>query len=360
MTEVDTTPRELPLWPDHAAAGARPMPVCGWTLPAHYGDPEAEYRAATESVAILDASFLTTVIGEGKDALDYLNRRLSQRVIQFQPGDGARASQLNAEGRMEADLEVFQLEPQRSLLLAPPAVSGAYLSSLCEKYVFSEDARFPDLTGEWALFALFGPKVPDVLTTFGGDSDIPAGKIVPLADGIQAFRSEFLPGAVALLVPADQGREALARLTSLATGLGGRRLGFMAFDTIRVESGTPWWGIDLTAKSIPLDADLFSAIHTNKGCYPGQETIAKILNLGHPARKMMGVHFEGDDAPPTGTPLMDGGREVGTLTSSTWSPRLNRPIGLAMMKWSHREPGTRVEISAGAVSGILASLPMVS
>ncbi|MCC5877348.1 MAG: hypothetical protein JJU11_14085, partial [Candidatus Sumerlaeia bacterium] len=99
-----------------------------------------------------------------------------------------------------------------------------------------------------------------------------------------------------------------------------------------------------------------TAIHTNKGCYPGQETIAKILNLGHPARKLTGIKWQGEDPPAPGSPLHVAGKEGGHLSSSTWSPRLGHPIGLAMMKWPHRNPGTEVTTAEG-LKGTVTALP---
>ncbi len=352
-------PRPLPLAALHEAQEAPHAPICGWRVPLHFGDPEAEYRAARETAGLMDVSFLTVVEATGKDHLEYLNRRLSQRVIELAPGTGARATQLNGEGRMEADMDVFALDGGRTLLAAPPSVGGPYLQALADKYVFTEDAQFTDATDRHAAFALFGPAAAKVLRDAGvphpGEREIQS--FAACGEDGYAFRSSFFPGAVVLLVSRVPAREFWEALCRAASAAGGRPIGFLAFDTLRVEAGTPWWGIDLNDRSIPLDADLHDAIHTNKGCYPGQETIAKILNLGHPPRKLAGLLWETEDPPPPGQKLTVDGRDAGTVTTSTFSPRLGKAVGLGMLRWNYREPGTEVVAESGAKAKV-AALPL--
>jgi folate-binding protein YgfZ len=352
--------KSLPLENLHRADGARLMPVCGWLLPSMFSDPEAEYRAARESVALFDASFLTKVTASGADHLEYLNRRLSQRVIEMAVGEGLHATQLNAEGRMEAELELFRTGEAESLLVAPPAVGGEYLQLLADKYVFSEDAKFADATSAWAAFGIVGPRAEALLEQSGVSPLDPNRAIVsiPLPGGGAGYllRTRFLNHGYALLLPVAAAEAIWRKLQEVVEKSGGRRLGFLAFDTIRVEAGIPWWGIDLNERSIPLEADLMSAVHTNKGCYPGQETIAKILNLGHPARKLVGIVWDREDPPAADSALLVDGKEAGRLSSSTYSPVLQKAIGLAMVRWPHRNVGTEMT-EAGGSRGTVVSLP---
>jgi folate-binding protein YgfZ len=345
--------KHLPLEGTHTAAGARMMPLAGWLVPAHYGDPEAEYHAIAAGRAVLDFSFLTKVVVRGNDRLDYLNRRLSQRVIELAPGEALRANQLNGEGRMEADMMVLGWSEGETLLLAPPAVGGPYLAQLGNKFVFTEDCTFTDVTAAWASFVVG----PAVLAGLGVAPGAP-GRLAPAKVAeveVTIAPCPFVDGGVlsVLLVRAAAAAAVWAALLDASAV----RAGFMPYDSWRVERGLAWWGIDLNNRSIPLDADLRDAIHPNKGCYPGQETIARITNLGHPARKLMGIIWDGGDAPPAGQPVMRDGAEAGTLSSSTYSPRLGRAVGLAMMKWKDREPGT-VVTSADGLRGVVVALPL--
>lgn len=346
---TDTVEKKLPLAAQHAAAGARLINVAGWSLPAHFGDPEAEYWAARKSAALFDASFLTKVIATGKDHLEYLNRRLSQRVIEMKPGELLHAAQLNADGRMDAELEILHRDDD-SLMVAPPAISGEFLVQLADKYVFSEDAQFVDQTNDFAAFALIGPQGKAICEKMlQSRNELPSREFFTIT-------SRYVAGGELLFVRVSEADKVYAALKEVVGAAGGREMGFLPFDTVRIEGGTPWWGIDLTQRSIPLDADLTSAVHFNKGCYPGQETIAKITNLGHPARKMVGIVWDGGDPPAAGTVLQVGGVEAGSLTSSTYSPALDRAIGLATVKWPYRAVGTVVATPQGA-AGKVASLP---
>ena len=329
--------------------------LSGWRIPAHFGDPEAEYRAASEGVALFDAGFLTFVSATGKDQIDYLNRRLSQRILDLEAGTVLRANQLGGDGRMLADLEVLRPNPEGEglLLIGPPATSGEGLAALCERYVFSEDCQFADAGGLWSALALLGPKADGALRALGGPVPAPGEVLAwPAEDGGARFvlRSTFLPQGV--LVVGSPG--SVASLYA-AFGVSIPSLGWLAFDTVRIEQGIAWWGIDLTVKSIPLEADLNIAVHPNKGCYPGQETIAKIVNLGHPARKLVGVIWDTEDPPAPGVEITSGGVAAGVLTSSTWSPRQSKAIGLAMVRWNYRAVGTGLEI--GLIRGKVATLP---
>ncbi|CAN5430527.1 glycine cleavage T C-terminal barrel domain-containing protein [soil metagenome] len=356
-TNTEQQARPLPLAETHGAASARMMTLAGWSVPAYFADPEKEYFAAAENVALLDVSFLTIVSARGKDIPDYLNRRLSQRVIEMKPGEGLRANQLNADGRMEADLEIFRADDDLHLLIAPPAITGEYLQALCDKFVFSEDAQFGDETGKWAAFALLGPKAGEVVSGAVAVSSTERIQKVAIG-GAEGYliTSAFFAGAHVVIVPVANAQAVYAQLEVAVRAVGGLPIGFVPFDTIRVENGIAWYGIDLTEKSIPLEADLNSAIHTNKGCYPGQETIAKILNLGHPARKLVGVVWETGDPPATQTVLEIDSKEIGRITSSTYSPGLKAAIGLAMVRWQHRAPGTKIVATSG-ITGITTSLP---
>ncbi len=335
---------------DTGTEPSQEMTVMGVRVAAHYGDPEAEYRAMRSACALVDLSWMSTVRASGADHREYLNRRLSQKVDDMDDGAVLRATLLGAEGRMQADLELLA-DGATTLLLSTPASAGPALAALLDRYVFTEDARFADEGGLHGVFALVGPQSESRLAGLGirapGPRALATGSIA--GERVLVWRSEIAAGATAVLGPGtDAFRDALG-------GAAGARAGFLAFDTVRIESGTPWWGFDLDETTIPLDANLSSAIHFDKGCYPGQETIAKITNLGHPARQLRGVVLDSEDPPPPRTALTVDGQGAGTLTSCTWSPRLGKCIGLAMMKWAHRAPGTR--ILAGQAGGVVVELP---
>jgi folate-binding protein YgfZ len=132
-------------------------------------------------------------------------------------------------------------------------------------------------------------------------------------------------------------------------------------ETIRIESGTPLFHRDMDEATIPLEANLESrAISFSKGCYVGQEVVIRVLHRGHGrvARKLVGMLVGGGDVPASGTTIRSGDREIGAVTSSTWSPALQRPIALGYVQRDFVEPGTQVTI--GEASAEVTALPFVS
>ena len=340
----------LSLRETHRGNGASFYSVLGWELPSQFAGLEQEYQAATEKAALLDAGFLSITAARGKDHIDYLNRRLSQRVLSMDVGEGLRANQLAGDGKMEADLEIYTTGQEESLLMAPPGITGPDFRALMDKYVFSEKAAFEDQTSQWGAFTLLGPLAEEILQTLGFQLPEPGKRLIACEwQGGEAclLRSAFLLDAWTILIAKDWEKRLYETLLEEVSRHGGLPLGFEAFNALRIEAGVPWFGLDLTRESNPLDADLLDAIHTDKGCYPGQEALARILNLGHPAKKLMGVQFEGSEIPDSGQEVRVDGSTAGKLTSSAFSPSAGAPIGLAMMRWAHRQPGTSIQTASG-------------
>lgn len=339
-----------PILADHLTRGAEFITLFGWELPAHFGDLVAEDRAARESVAVVDLSLLTVVRAQGADRADYLNRRLSQLILDLSEGDGRRATLLDAVGRMQADLEVHAVGDE-FVLLAPP-FEGERLAPLLEQYVFSEDCRFHDETRGFAKFALLGPRFADLLAALNVEP-LDAGtrgaeRTIAGQFGLRLINTDYVPEGVLLIAPAATARNVWDELVRAAQPLGGRAAGWEAFNARRIENAVPWFGLDLDHDTIPLEADLTQAIHFNKGCYPGQETIARISNLGHPARKLVAMRIDGGPAAPAARELTTPeGEPAGHITSSAWSHAHGNVAALAMVKWPHRVGGAELRTADG-------------
>ncbi|MDK2970379.1 MAG: hypothetical protein PWP23_134 [Candidatus Sumerlaeota bacterium] len=340
--------RKLPLSERHIQKGARMGDLFGWRVPLDYGSPRVELRHIEEDVALIDFTFMTLLRVEGADRHDYLNRRLSQKTLGMCEGDGCRAALLDAGGKMEADLEVFARNDD-FLLLAPPFEGDALLNRL-DQYVFSEDCRFTDITAEAPLFALVGPRWRQVLETLQAEPPLTPPRYWSGArahgENLELFLSAHIPQGC-FIRGDDVGMAGLLwGLRDAIEGVGGALAGWSAFDAWRIMRRRPWWGSDLDHDTIPLEAGLRDALHFDKGCYPGQETIARISNLGHPARQLVAVEYAGATEVPVGTELTTAdGRKAGRLTSATTLLPRRATLGLAMVKWPLRQPGT--ELHAG-------------
>ncbi len=307
-------------------------------------------EAFNVSVAVMDASFFTRLRVTGRDRGDYLNRRLSQKVDDLGYGDGRRATLLDAVGKMQADLEVFAREDD-FLIIAPPW-RGKTLAEELEKYVFSEDVVFTNVTQETATLFLAGPLAEQVIAALG--LPLPDGRCVHLPDSVfgelTVVRSTYAFGHFAVIAGSEKVPDLFDAAMAHAGEVDGALVGLDAYDHHRVVTGLPFWGVDIDDSTIPLEANLSDAIHFDKGCYPGQETIARISNLGHPARKL--VRFVAsakqiDEVPEQPELQTPEGKKAGGLTSVTFDPATEELQGLAMVKWPQRLSGTELKFMAG-------------
>jgi hypothetical protein len=154
-------------------------------------------------------------------------------------------------------------------------------------------------------------------------------------------------------------REALADVRAALLAAGAEPCDATALDAARIEAGTPWYGIDITDKNLPQEvARDAAAISFTKGCYLGQETVARIDALGHVNRTLVGVRFDGAEVPAAGWELMVDGQAAGQVTSAAWSPRLGAPLALAYVRRGSNTAGTRLSSPCGGA--VVVALPLSS
>jgi folate-binding protein YgfZ len=171
-----------------------------------------------------------------------------------------------------------------------------------------------------------------------------------------ATRELGVPGFDLLVEHAYAGR-----LVDALGAAGVERMSDQAAEVLRLEAGTPLFGVDMDAETIPLEAGIEGrAISFTKGCYPGQEVIVRVVHRGggRVARRLVGLTIAGDQTPPAGEALRAGDREVGKIRSAAWSPSLGRPIALAYAHRDFTEPGT--ELRVGNATAIVTALPFVT
>lgn len=318
--------------------GARLVEWFGWQAAADFGDWLSEYDLLRRGCGLSVLPGMACVRTAGQDARDYLHRRLTATISRLSPGEGTRAALLTGEGRMLADCLVLCTGATEFLLVAPPACA-ATLASHVERYVIREDCTVENQSDHLAVLSLDGPAASDCLTglkleTVGRHAFLrenPSVLVVRTDSlGVQGYH---------MIVPTAEASAVWENLRSRVGGL----CGLTARETVRVESGIPLYGRDMDETTIPLEAGLEAIIDFNKGCFPGQEIVARMRNLGHPAKVMVGLRFDGENLPAPTTSVTDGATIVGRVTSSVWSPALGAPLALATVKWAYREAGTTLQ-----------------
>jgi tRNA-modifying protein YgfZ len=331
-----------------------------------------EYRAIRQGAGITDVTasrarlFLT-----GADRRSYLQGLLTNDILALTPGTGCYAAYLTPQGRMIADMRVFELG-EALLVDLDPSVAQA-VRSRWEMFVFSEDVRIEDRSAATAQLGIYGPRAAQVVAAALSADGLPDASSARQMDSMPLYasaRRAFGDESVTLLrtdEPGVPGFELVlpsagaGALTDALLSTGALTVSPDAIDVCRVESGRPRFGVDMTTDTIPLEAGIKDrAISLTKGCYVGQEIIIRVLHRGHGrvARRLVGLAIAGSDiVPPHGTAVHAADREVGTVTSAVWSSALGHVIALAYLHRDFTTPGTAVRINQSAAT--VAALPFV-
>jgi folate-binding protein YgfZ len=321
------------------------------------------YDAARGQAGLITRTDVGRLTVSGPDRRSYLHGLLTNDVEALKEGQGCYAAYLTAQGRMIADLYVYELGDV-VLLAVPRSVKDIVLAKL-DQFVFSEDVQLGDVTDAFDAVTVVGPSAGDVCATVLGDG---AERFTGLATH-ENRRGLFHGRPVIVIRVDDGGVPGFELLVETVLGVelrqqlraaGATDVDERAAEALRIEGGVPRFGRDMFDDTIPLEAGIEGrAISMTKGCYVGQEVIVRVLHRGHGrlVKRLVGLALDTDNVPPSGTPVEHGGREVGRVTSSTWSPALGRGIALAYLHRDVVAPGTAVEV--GGSKAEVVSLPFV-
>jgi folate-binding protein YgfZ len=300
-------------------------------IPWHYGDPLREQRLLSTAAGVVDRRNRDVLVVPGEDRLGWLHSICSQHMAALADGDATEALVLSPHGHVEQHWQVTELGGQVWLDTEPGAAADA-LGYLI-KMRFLKRVEPADVSAEWAVLSLVGPKTVDVLTAAGLPVPETAGRAVALAGGGLVRRMPWpAPDAADLVVPAARADELLDHLVRA----GAARAGLWAFEALRVADRRPRLGAETDHRTIPHEVGWIGpAVHLDKGCYRGQETVARVQNLGKPPRRLVLLQFAGesDELPAPGTPIELDGRTVGFLGTAVHHFEQG-PVGLAVIKRS--------------------------
>jgi len=294
----------------------------------HFGDPLREQRTLATRAGIVDRSNRDVVQVSGDDRLPWVHSICSQHVSDLRDGDATEALVLSPHGHVEQHWQFVELGGVVWIDTEPGA--APIVVDYLQKMRFLKRVEPVDVSASWAVLSLVGPETPDVLAAAG--FALPEGGRAEPLEGGGFVRRMSWPAADAadLVVPADARERYLERLTTA----GAAPAGIWAFEAARVEARRPRLGFETDHRTIPHEIGFIgSAVHLEKGCYRGQETVARVHNLGKPPRRLVPLHLAGesDELPPPGTPIEAGGRTVGFLGTAVHHYELG-PVALAVIK----------------------------
>jgi len=321
---------------------------------------EVQHRAAMTAAGVIDRSMLGKATVTGRDRAAFLQGMLSNDVKALGPGQGCPAAFLDAHGKVVSLLVVYALEDR--ILLELPAGSTEKFLQTIDKYLISEKAYFEVADDAYAIVAVQGPGAEKMLADLSG---------APLDPTPYAHKEATIAG-----VPVRIARRSLAvtpgfhcwtaaghgeALDKVLREAGAVPVGAQALETLRVEAGIPEYGVDVDETVILPETRLDELVSFTKGCYIGQETVARVKYRGHINRGLAGMVLEGDRLPAHGDAITAEDKEIGRVTSAVRSIALGRPIALGYVRREHFEPGSAVTVVTGdgPVQARVAELPFV-
>ena len=305
---------------------------------------DAQYRALREAAGYAERSDRALLVVRGAEAAEYLQGQVTNEVEALAPGEGCYAALLDRKGHMQGDMRILRRADDEILLVTEAAACAAVLRHL-DMYRIGRDAEVEDISGEHAQISVIGPAAASLLglAPLGGEHD---------------NREETLGSATCVAAATDLGVDLLfgARsreaVVDALRAAGVEPVSEVAAEIVRVESGRPRFGAEMSTQTIPQEADINErAVSFTKGCYIGQETVARLHYRGKPNRHLRGLRLA---APARrGDPVRVAEKEVGTVGTAVISPARG-PIALAVLR-REAEPGATVTV--GETTAEVVELP---
>jgi folate-binding protein YgfZ len=354
----------------HTALDARFTEVNGVEVIEEYGDWLAEHGALHDIAGVLDLSFRSRLVLTGSDRVRLLNGQVTNNVKDLPVNEGCYAALVTNKGRMQSDLNIYIL-PDEILLDFEPGLSGA-ISDRFNKFIIADDVQVIDAAPHYGLLSVQGPQAWTVVERLQLPLPMPEKPFQS-----RSMKDEMLGEIYCMNQPrvGSSGFDLFAPTASLAAladkliaaakGVGGRACGWRALETARIEAGIPRFGAEMDETNLAPEAGIEGrAISYTKGCYIGQEVIARIRTYGQVAKALRGLRFAGaaQELPRKGDKLFAGGKEVGYVCSAIRSPTLNTRIGLGYVRREHNAMGNtlRVRTAGGEVEAFITPMPIAT
>jgi len=367
MAEALQLQKTSPLDVVHRRLGATMIERDGWFVPHSFGDVAGEYAAVRAGgTGLIDLSPRGRVLVSGTEAIQFLNGLITNDMKTLDQHSWMPAAFPSVQGRLIASVRVIRKEDERPdrtgrtdknvcptfLIDTEAATHGGVLKTI-ERFTLAGDFHVTDVTSQTAMLSLQGRGARDIVRAVLGESAAavsqnqvtqirwpPGGEVV--VDVLRATHTA--EDGFDFVIPSP----AAGQLFEAFKNAGARPVGYEALETLRIEAGLPRYGVDMDETNIVTETTLDDAVSYTKGCYVGQEIIARIKYRGHVAKKLVGMKFEKVGPVAAGMTIQSAdGKEIGKITSATNSPELSCTIALGYLKYDYLAPGTAVKVIAG-------------
>ena len=352
----------------HTQLGASFEEVAGWEVPAHYGDVAAEHRAVRQAVGIADLSHRGKIKVTGDDRVKWLQSIISNDILPLTPGQGRYSSFLTHKGKMLTYFRLY-MQPDAVMLEDVGEIGEMTFQALRKFLLYGTKAKMENCAESWGLLLVSGPKTGQVIqSAFGVDvTDLkPVNFVTAQIGGTHALvlhTEETGEIDIEILLPATGLLPAWTALLEAGAKYNIKPVGTHAREALRIEAGIPKAGPDLNEDIVPPEANLEGkAFSLSKGCYPGQEVVARMDTYGSVRRHLVGLVLKDAAIPPKGAKLFSGDREVGWISSAVYSPHLSKAIafGFPLRDFSKPDTALTVEIDGARHEATVHTLPFYS
>lgn len=346
----------------HQENGARFFEEGLWELPKDYGDPLQEYQSVRTAVGLADLSFQGKFIISGANHISFLQNLISNDINLVNKNLGLYTTLLTAKGKMLADFFLFPIS--EGLLME---IDWANAEKTKEQLLrFRMRAKVDINIPAWGkllvsgpqsiklIEGLFGESLPEMSERAFFEKEVDGARLICIKCSVTGEADFHLYTALEHMASLWQ------RLMSEGQTLKIKALGQEALEILRIEAGKPRYGVDFDEEIIPIEAGIQDeAISYTKGCFPGQEVIARIKTYGQVKKQLSGLILEGAELPQKGDKVSHQGKKVGWVTSAVHSPHLEKGIAMAYLRREVLTEGTPVEIMINGlhVKGVSTALP---
>ena len=338
--------KQSPLAGIHHANGAILGEYDGWSLPRHFGEPHEEYCAVCRAVGMLDRSNRAILEFTGADRLSYLQGLISNDLRVAPSGEGIYAAFLNQQGKVLADCRALTTDDSFIVDFWEP-LKPKILDHL-HRYLVADEVEIADLNDRYAILSIQGPESERLLEKLVPRDQQPQKTLAHSLAQIGGVEiricrsSHTAEDGFDLMIPLGEITSLARHLTEAAALSSGRWVGEEAYEMLRIEAGIPRYGVDITEDNLILETGLNHAVSFNKGCYLGQEVVERIRSRGHVNKALSGLAVHGEKPPLPGCKILSAEKEIGRITSSTYSPALGSAFALGYVHRDHRAQGTQV------------------
>jgi folate-binding protein YgfZ len=336
----------------HRELNARFTEVNGMEAVNDYGDFLAENSALRQTAGVLDLSFRSRLVLTGADRVRLLNGQVTNNVKDLPAGQGCYAALVTNKGRMQSDLNIYILRDEILLDFEPGL--GAAIAQRFDKFIIADDVQVVDAAPHYGLLSVQGSRAWSAIEDLGLEVAQPRDVLnwTSANDGtlgeIYCMNQPRIgTSGFDLFVPLNSLAAAADKLIAAAKECGGRACGWQALEAARMEAGIPRFGAEMDETNLPPEAGIESrAVSYTKGCYIGQEVIARIRTYGQVAKALRGLCFADDLSalPAKGDKLFVGEKEVGYVTSAVRSPALKANIGFGYVRREQNAVGTELKV----------------